>query len=87
MAKRTGEPNDFPVSPGSSLAGDDKASNPYQVSHAVQMCLVAGVDHLHAVKFQHNFVPGAELSEDRRQLVQHFVGGRRFDQVSKALST
>ena len=33
---------------------------------------------------QHNFVPGAELSEDRRQLVQHFVGVAGFDQVSKA---
>ena len=50
MAQRTADPDDFPISPGSSLAGDDKASRPYQVSHAARMCLVAGVDHLHAAK-------------------------------------
>ena len=50
MAQRIADPDDFPISPGSSLAGDDKASRPYQVSHAARMCLVAGVDHLHAAK-------------------------------------
>ncbi|KRE33061.1 hypothetical protein ASG82_22785 [Mycobacterium sp. Soil538] len=50
MTDRINNPSDFAVSPGSSLAGDDKASDPYQVSHAVQMCIVTGVDHLHAVK-------------------------------------
>jgi hypothetical protein len=50
MAERIADPNDFPVSSGSSLSGDDKASTPYQLSHAVRMCLVAGVDHLQAVK-------------------------------------
>lgn len=50
MMNRVGDPNDFPVESVSSLAGDDKASFPYSVSHAARMCLVAGVDHLHAVK-------------------------------------
>jgi hypothetical protein len=50
MAQRIADPNDFPISPGSSLSGDDKASRPYQVSHAARMCLVVGVDHLQAVK-------------------------------------
>jgi hypothetical protein len=50
MTQRTADPNDFQISAGSSLAGDDKASRPYQVSHAARTCLVAGVDHLHAVK-------------------------------------
>jgi hypothetical protein len=50
MARRTADPNDFAISPGSWLSGDDKASRPYQVSHAARMCLVAGVDHLQAVK-------------------------------------
>lgn len=50
MMDRVNDPTDFAVSPGSSLAGDDRASDPYQVSHAVQMCIVAGVDHLHAMK-------------------------------------
>ena len=50
MMDRVNDAMDFAVSPGSSLAGDDRASDPYQVSHAVQMCIVAGVDHLHAMK-------------------------------------
>lgn len=50
MMDRVNDRMDFAVSPGSSLAGDDRASDPYQVSHAVQMCIVAGVDHLHAMK-------------------------------------
>ena len=50
MMERVGDPDDFPVSPGSSLAGDDKRSNPYCVSHAVRACLVSSVDHMHAAK-------------------------------------
>lgn len=50
MMERVGNPTDFPVATGSSLAGDDTASDPYQVSHATRMCLVAGVDHLDAVR-------------------------------------
>jgi hypothetical protein len=50
MAERIQDPNDFPIRPGSSLSGDDKRSSPYCVSHAVRMCLVGGVDHLHAAK-------------------------------------
>ena len=50
MMDRVNDAMDFAVSPGSSLAGDDRVSDPYQVSHAVQMCIVAGVDHLHAMK-------------------------------------
>lgn len=50
MMERVGTEDEFPVSPGSSLAGDDNASNPYQVSHCIRMCLTAGVDHLHAQK-------------------------------------
>jgi len=50
MMKRVGTEGEFPVATGSSLAGDDKASNPYQLSHAVRCCLMAGTDHLHAAK-------------------------------------
>jgi hypothetical protein len=50
IAQRIADPTDFAVSPGSSLAGDNKASRPYQVSHAVRTCFVAGVDHRQAVK-------------------------------------
>jgi hypothetical protein len=50
MLQRVNDPDEFPVQPRSSLSGDDKCCGGYQVSHAVQMCLVAGVDHLHAAK-------------------------------------
>lgn len=50
MMERVGTKGEFPVAGGSSLSGDDKAADPYQVSHVLRMCLTAGVDHLHAVK-------------------------------------
>lgn len=50
MMERVGTRGEFPVAKRSSLAGDDTAADPYQTSHALRMCLTAGVDHLHAVK-------------------------------------
>lgn len=50
LMERASEPGEFKVATGSSMARDDKDSDPYRVSHAVQMCFVAGIDHLHAVK-------------------------------------
>jgi hypothetical protein len=50
LVERSEDPSEFPVEPGSSLAGDDRASSPYQVSHCIRMCMAAGIDHLHAVK-------------------------------------
>lgn len=50
LMERLAEPREFPVRPGSALVGDDKASSPYQVSHAVMACVSAAVDHLHAAK-------------------------------------
>lgn len=50
LLERSGDRDDFPVLPRSALAGDDRASSPYQVSHAVRACLTAAIDHLHAVK-------------------------------------
>lgn len=37
------------VEPGSSLAGDDKKTDPYQLSHAVRSAIGSSVDHMHAV--------------------------------------
>lgn len=50
MVDRIQAPDDFAVSPGSSLSGDDTKSSPYCVSHAARMCLASGVDHMHAAK-------------------------------------
>lgn len=50
MTVSVSTPSEFPVGSSSSLAGDDAASAPYQISHCVRMCMTAGVDHLHAVK-------------------------------------
>jgi len=48
LLERIDTEDEFPVSPRSSLAGDADA-DPYQVSHAVRLCITAA-DHLHAVK-------------------------------------
>ncbi len=50
MMKRVGTEGEFPVADSSSLAGDDAAAAPYQVSHAIRLCMTAGTDHLHAAK-------------------------------------
>jgi hypothetical protein len=50
MMQRVDASDEFPVAARSSLAGDDAAANPYHTSHALKMCLLAGVDHLHAMK-------------------------------------
>ncbi|MGH9250868.1 MAG: hypothetical protein ACRD0W_15285 [Acidimicrobiales bacterium] len=38
------------VQPGSSLAGDDRAAYPYQLSHGVDAAIGIAVDHLDAVR-------------------------------------
>ncbi|UIR39641.1 hypothetical protein LZP97_26455 (plasmid) [Rhodococcus sp. DMF-1] len=48
--ERIGDRSDFSVASGTSLSGDDAASLPYHVSHAVRMCFTAGIDHLHALR-------------------------------------
>ena len=50
MMERVGTRGEFPIAAGSSLAGDDAAADPYQVSHVIRMCITAGTDHLHAAK-------------------------------------
>ncbi|WP_280510406.1 hypothetical protein [Nocardia farcinica] len=50
MTARIADPNDFHVSPGSTLAADDLRSSPFQVTHGARASIVAAVDHLHAVK-------------------------------------
>lgn len=41
-------PDLWKVQPGSSLAGDDSASDPYQISHAVRGQIGVAVDNMHA---------------------------------------
>lgn len=50
LVARSDRSGEWVPQPGSSLAGDDRASDPYQVSHAVGQCLIAAIDHAHAVK-------------------------------------
>ncbi|CAN5755715.1 hypothetical protein BH24ACT15_BH24ACT15_31430 [soil metagenome] len=64
LQRRIADPSDFTVPPGSDLAEDDRASSPYQLSHAVKQCLNVAVDHLHTVKtvvvdvgYLHTFSP------------------------------
>lgn len=46
---RTDTEGAWPVAPGSALAGDDKATKPFNTSHLVQSLLVTSSDHLHAL--------------------------------------
>lgn len=50
MAERIADPNDFEVRPDSSLAGDDRASHPFEVSQTLRHLINATVDQLHGVK-------------------------------------
>jgi hypothetical protein len=45
-----GDRERFAVQPGSSLAGDDQATDPYQLSHAVAAAMGHSVEHLHAIR-------------------------------------
>lgn len=47
LAGRVADPEDFPVPSGSSLAGDDRASHPFEVSQAVRHLINVTVDQLH----------------------------------------
>ncbi|MGE2721214.1 DUF3322 domain-containing protein [Mycolicibacterium celeriflavum] len=50
LAERVADEGEFRVGPGSSLAGDDRASHPFEVSQAVRHMVNATVDQLHGVK-------------------------------------
>uniref|UniRef100_UPI00398A2F87 hypothetical protein n=1 Tax=Mycetocola sp. TaxID=1871042 RepID=UPI00398A2F87 len=50
LAERIGNPDEFPVMEGSSLAGDDKACHPFEVSQAIRHLINASVDQLHGIK-------------------------------------
>jgi hypothetical protein len=76
MMQRVADPNEFPVWPGSALFDDDNNSDPYQVSHGVQMCLVAGVDHLHTAKsylLDFHVLPAASLFSLLRGALENFA--------------
>lgn len=47
--RRLDGPSPWPVAQGSQLAGDDRRSKPFQVSHAAQASMHAAIDHLHAL--------------------------------------
>jgi hypothetical protein len=95
MMKRIGDRNDFAVLSGSSLCGDDKHSGIYQVSHAVQMCLVAGVDHLHTAKsylLDFHRLPAASLFSLVRGSLENLAAAywmlhphRRDDRIERTL--
>jgi hypothetical protein len=47
--QQTQDQESFVVQPGSLLAGDDTASDPYRVSHCARSGMNDGVDHMHAL--------------------------------------
>lgn len=50
LLERAGTRGEFTHRPDSALAGDDRATHPYNTSHAFQQSLSASIDHLHAAK-------------------------------------
>jgi hypothetical protein len=50
LARLEAGPDAMPVAAGSPLAGDDRRSEPFQISHAVTSALVVAVDHAHCVR-------------------------------------
>ncbi|MEV6909483.1 hypothetical protein [Amycolatopsis sp. NPDC051071] len=48
-ADRRGSPGGFVVGAGSAMAGDDRGSEPFLVSHAIRASLGTAIDHLHAL--------------------------------------
>ena len=81
--------------PGSSLAGDDRASDPYQVSHAVAQCLMAAIDHAHAVKslvVEHQMLHAAAPASLARGFIESMAtafwllhGPSRVERVGRAM--
>ncbi|WHT21884.1 hypothetical protein N8J89_12725 [Crossiella sp. CA-258035] len=49
LVARSSTPDGFSIRPSSALAGDDRHSSPFQVSHAVKTSITSAVDHLHAL--------------------------------------
>lgn len=55
LVERVADPDEFAVLPGSSLAHDDSASHPFEVSQVLRHLINASVDQLHAIKvLQHD---------------------------------
>lgn len=50
LVERVGDPADFAVLPGSSLAGDDRATHPFELSQALRHLINASVDQLNGIK-------------------------------------
>ncbi|MFD9081694.1 hypothetical protein [Streptomyces erythrochromogenes] len=67
LGERTGTDwSGWLVHPGSPLAGDDRKTDPYQVSHSVHLALVVAVDHLQALA---TLVKGTEKAGVREMLI------------------
>lgn len=50
LVERAGDEADFEHRRDSALTGDDRATSPYNTSHAFRQSLTAAIDHLHAAK-------------------------------------
>ena len=50
LAERVADPDDFGVLAGSSIAGDDDRTHPFELSQAVRHLINASVDQLHGIK-------------------------------------
>ena len=95
LVARSDHPGEWVPNPGSSLAGDDRASDPYQVSHAVGQCLMAAIDHAHAVKslvVEHQMLHTAAPASLARGFIENMATAfwllhpsRRVERVARAM--
>lgn len=51
LAEQAAAIGNWTVPSGTSLAADDRATRPYQASHAIQACLIAGIDNLNGLRY------------------------------------
>lgn len=95
LVARSDRSGEWVPAPGSSLAGDDRASDPYQVSHAVGQCLMAAIDHAHAVKslvVQHQMLHAAAPASLARGFIENMATvfwllhpSQRVERVARAM--
>lgn len=50
LVQRVADPEDFAIVRSSSLAGDDRESHPFEISHAIRHLINASVDQLDGIK-------------------------------------
>lgn len=73
---RSGEEAVRSVPTGTSLATDDERTRPFQTSHALQQCLVAGIDNLGGLRHMIFGAPGETAASVTVHQSAHYLLAR-----------